>query len=223
MKRRFKTIAAGALVACAMAGCSVHRSQLSERRDIVARSDQSVMLAKSTSPQQVSEKMGSIDLPFLGTLKVRVKPEEFRIPVPGSSPIPMTFKVARLPDGRFVNAEFNKPGAHRYWPTADVEESNLRITGQEITGLPKEDGTRMLPTVIQNLKAWIDLEKATHIDVEYVMLRGISGDPNARAVFMAAVYGVKQLEFGARLPDEERFKCIHYVFDESGSLLYGSN
>jgi hypothetical protein len=96
-------------------------------------------------------------------------------------------------------------------------------TDKEITGLPSDNGMAMLPTIVERLKKLADIEKGACIQISYVMLRGVSGDNHDRAVFIAGVYGVKQLEFGTQFPDRDEFKIIHYVFDQSGKLIFGSN
>jgi hypothetical protein len=164
---------------------------------------------------------GTIVSPFLGKLNVRLANREFKIALGDGSSVLIPFSVATLPDGRFVSATFTRPGATAFWPSPEQMESNFRVAEKEITGLPSDDGMPILPTVLERLKEQIELEKAACIRINYVMFR--RGNDNDRAVFIAGVYGVKQLEFGTQLPAEERFKRIHYFFDGSGKLLFGSN
>jgi hypothetical protein len=163
----------------------------------------------------------SIIIPFLGALPAQSEMRELASRGKDGGLESLPFTVWRLSNGRFIAAEFTRPGATRYWNTPAVEESEHRAIGEEITGVPLQDGMPMLPMIMQRLREAVDWHKATHIDVKFVMLRGVNGRAE-RPAFITTVYGVKRLE-GTPLPNEERFKVVRYVFDPKGSLLYSSN
>jgi hypothetical protein len=150
---------------------------------------------------------------------VKYTQEVVRIPLDDATLVDMAFKVATLPDGRFVSAEFTKPGVRPYWHSVKELEYDYGVIDEEITGLPEQPASYTFEQVLGKLDG---VERASRIQIMYVMLRGsVSG--GARPAFIANVYGVSALYSSVPLPNRNEFSRIRHVFDESLKPLYSDN
>ncbi len=164
-----------------------------------------------------------IELPFLGTVQCHARQETVRFAADGK-PKEWPFKVYYLPNGMFVRAEFFKPGAKDYEFDVKHIEGFYRSTGQILAGFPERAAPASLAKVLQSLYTNEAFDRATKINITYVLLDETELGSKIQPCFIANIWGVSPGILTGSVPEEDEGFLKYRVFlDQNGVPTFTDN
>ncbi len=164
-----------------------------------------------------------IEMPFLGTVECHARQEKVQFTANGERK-EWPFKVYYLPNGMFVRAEFFKPGAKDYEFDVKNMEGFYRSTGQILAGFPERAASASLAKVLQSLYTNEAFDRATKINITYVLLDETELGSKIQPCFIANIWGVSPGILTGSVPeDDEAFQKYRVFLDQNGVPTFTDN
>jgi hypothetical protein len=137
------------------------------------------------------------------------------------------FKLFYDSQGRFLRAEYKKPGAKSYVQEHWVQHDNYRVSQEKISGFPEQapevKESALLGVIYENIHLWGDVEDASQLDVTYArLIRKNRYAPPGEPVFILNTYGVAAIS-DKMPPDREDMKRMRFVMSPTGRILWIDN
>ena len=206
-------VALGAIVLLALGAWRWHASQFA------AISEKSKVL-DSNPNFAINDKF---ELPFIGVVRCHSRHEEISFETNGRT-MKWPFKIYYLPNGMFIRAEFFKSGAKDYEFGPKEIESMYRSFGQILAGFPERPAPASVAKVLQSLYTNEAFERATKINITYVLLDETELGSKIQPCFIANIWGVSTgIMFGRVPEDDEGFLKYRVFLDQNGIPTFTDN
>lgn len=164
-----------------------------------------------------------LELPFIGKVRCHSRREEISFEAEGRT-LKWSFKVYYLPDGRFVRAEFFKPGAKDYEFEPKELEEIYRSGWRLLAGFPAKAAPASLGKVLQSLYGNEAFDRATKINITYVLLDEAQLGSKIQPCFIANIWGMSPGFMSGRVPeDDEGFLKYRVFLDQNGVATFSDN
>lgn len=163
----------------------------------------------------------AFELPFLGKVRCHARSEKVQFTVKGKR-MEWPFKMYYLPNGMFVRAEFKKAGVKDHEINPKDLEAAYRSGGQKLVGFPEKPAPASLGKVLQSLYENEPFDRATKINITWVVRDGTAANGTIKPWFIANIFGVSQGIMN--IPeDDERFLRYRILLTPEGEAVYTDN
>ncbi len=164
-----------------------------------------------------------LELPCIGKVRCHSRQEEISFEAKGRT-LKWPFKMYYLPSGMFVRAEFFKPGAKNYEFEAKELEEIYRSGGQILAGFPEKAAPASLVKVMESLYTNEAFDRATKINIIYVLLDESELGGKIQPCFIANIWGVSAGFMSDRVSeDDEEFLKYRVILDQNGVATFSDN
>jgi hypothetical protein len=163
----------------------------------------------------------TLELPFLGKVRCHARSERIQFTVNGRK-IEWPFRMYYLPNGMFVRAEYKKPGATDYEMSPKSLEMSYRARGQSLVGFPEKPAPASFSKVLQSLYENEPFDRATKINITWVLRDGTKAGGKIKPWFIANIFGVSSGLM--RVPEgDEGFLKYRILLTPEGEAVYTDN
>jgi len=157
--------------------------------------------------------------PFLGAVRAYAQSRTLRAHSRSGALVEFPVKVCYTRSGKFLRAEFARPGAKIYQSPLEVVEAAYRQTSEAVTGLPEKTLPVSLESIFDHLG--ISLEDVTRFNLTYVLDK--RNDDPPKPTLILNIFGLSGGVLSYRFGDEERFRMERIVMDPDGTLEFADN